>query len=163
MEFADNDIRHFEYLTIESFGDFAALAESLIAVVPAEGPIFCYSASFEDQVLRRLAMRVPLLAQALTALADRLIDLLLITRQAYYHRDMQGSWSIKSVNRASALRKALLAYCRHDTWPWSSCVGYYARNPSKSKRARRRFKNSVWATLHEHGHQGAASFTSSRA
>ena len=30
-------------------------------------------------------------------MADRLFDLLPVTREAYYHRDMQGSWSIKSV------------------------------------------------------------------
>ena len=30
-------------------------------------------------------------------MAKRLVDLLPITRQAYYHRDMLGSWSIKKV------------------------------------------------------------------
>jgi hypothetical protein len=37
------------------------------------------------------------LSSTLIALADRLVDLLPVTRDAYYHRDMRGSWSIKSV------------------------------------------------------------------
>lgn len=49
------DIRHTEYLAIESFGDFQPLAEALIAALPPQGPIFAYNASFEDRVLRRLA------------------------------------------------------------------------------------------------------------
>ena len=152
VEFADADIRHFEYLAIESFGDFDALADALIAVFPAVGPIFAYNAGFEERVLRQLATRAPAHAQALISLGDRLVDLLPITRRAYYHRDMQGSWSIKNVmptiaanlgyselgevqeggaaqiaflelrgkevdpERATTLRDALLAYCRHDTW-----------------------------------------------
>jgi len=33
----------------------------------------------------------------LRAIAGRLVDLLPVTRAAYYHRDMRGSWSIKNV------------------------------------------------------------------
>ena len=44
-----------------------------------------------------MADRLPALANALRRVAERLIDLLPLTRAAYYHRDMQGSWSIKSV------------------------------------------------------------------
>ena len=40
---------------------------------------------------------VPGHAPILRALAERLVDLLPITHAAYYHRDMRGSWSIKSV------------------------------------------------------------------
>ena len=89
------DIRHTEYLAIESFGDFQPLAEALIAALPPQGPIFAYNASFEDRVLRRLADLVPSRRITLGNLADRLFDLL-VTREAYYHRDMHGSWSIKS-------------------------------------------------------------------
>jgi hypothetical protein len=48
-------------------------------------------------VLGRLAELVPARAAALRAIAERLVDLLPVARAAYYHRDMQGSWSIKSV------------------------------------------------------------------
>jgi hypothetical protein len=91
------EIRHAEYLAIESFGDFEALTEPLIAAFPPTGPIFAYNAGFEDRVLRRLGELVPSSRLVLGNLADRLFDLLPVTREAYYHRDMQGSWSIKSV------------------------------------------------------------------
>ena len=45
----------------------------------------------------RLAEWAPTHAAGLRALAGRLVDLLPVTRAAYYHRDMRGSWSIKSV------------------------------------------------------------------
>jgi len=68
-----------------------------IAALPAAGPVFAYNASFEERVLGRLAELVPRRAAALLQIAGRLIDLLPVTRDAYYHRDMRGSWSIKSV------------------------------------------------------------------
>jgi hypothetical protein len=97
VEYAPGNVRHAEYLAIESFGDFEALASALIVALPADGPILAYNASFEGRVLVRLAELVPELAAALRAIAGRLVDLLPITRAAYYHRDMRGSWSIKSV------------------------------------------------------------------
>jgi hypothetical protein len=36
-------------------------------------------------------------ANSLREVAARLVDLLPVTRAAYYHREMRGSWSIKSV------------------------------------------------------------------
>jgi hypothetical protein len=86
-----------EYLAIESFGDFAALARSLLKAVPATGAVLAYNATFERAVLEGLADRLPEYSQALLGVAERLLDLMPITRAAYYHRDMKGSWSIKAV------------------------------------------------------------------
>jgi hypothetical protein len=97
VETADGDVRHAEYLAIESFGDFEALAGQLVEALPAEGAIFAYNSGFEERVLIRLAELVPTQAVALRGFAERLVDLLPITRAAYYHRDMRGSWSIKNV------------------------------------------------------------------
>jgi len=97
VEHSATYISHAEYLAIESFGDFAAIAGALLAALPAAGAIFAYNAGFEAGILERLADRLPTQASALRGLAQRLVDLLPITRQAYYHRDMLGSWSIKSV------------------------------------------------------------------
>ncbi len=97
VEHAADDVRHVEYLAIETFGEFDDLARQLIAALPAAGPIFAYNASFEAAVLDRLAELVPAHAAALRAIAGRLFDLLTVARAAYYHRDMRGSWSIKSV------------------------------------------------------------------
>ena len=60
------------------------------------GPILTYS-GFENTTLRALATRYPDLAQRLDALRNRLVDLLPIVREHYYHPAMMGSWSIKSV------------------------------------------------------------------
>ncbi len=97
VEESPTRMRHAEYLAIESFGDFQALASALLDAVPDQGPIFAYNASFEREQLTRLAKRLPDLADRLRATAGRLVDLLPIARAAYYHRDMQGSWSIKAV------------------------------------------------------------------
>jgi hypothetical protein len=97
VEISAPEIRHAEFLAIESFGDFETLALALIAAVPVEGPVFAYNAGFEGRVLARMAELVPAHAAALHAMAERLVDLLPVARAAYYHRDMQGSWSIKSV------------------------------------------------------------------
>jgi hypothetical protein len=72
-------------------------ATSLVRAVPAEGPVFAYNASFERGVLVDLAQRFPDLATRLNGIADRLVDLLPITRAHYYHPAMKGSWSLKAV------------------------------------------------------------------
>jgi hypothetical protein len=97
VEHSPDDVRHAEYLAIENFGDFEAMAQALMAALPVSGPIFAYNASFEERVVMRLAEWAPTHAAGLRALAGRLVDLLPVTRAAYYHRDMRGSWSIKSV------------------------------------------------------------------
>ena len=97
IEDATGNVRHAEYLAIERFGDFEDLARVLVAALPTEGPIFGYNASFEEHALLRLAQLAPSQAAGLRAIAVRLFDLLPVVREAYYHRDMRGSWSIKSV------------------------------------------------------------------
>jgi hypothetical protein len=97
VEISPTEIGHAEYLAIESFGDFEGLAVALIAAVPDEGPVFAYNSGFEGRVLERLAELVPAHATKLREIAERLVDLLPVARAAYYHRDMQGSWSVKSV------------------------------------------------------------------
>lgn len=169
MEDAPNDIRHFEFLAIDNFGNIAAMAAALIEALPLAGPIFAYNASFEKQVLLRMANLAPEYGAALRALADRLVDLLPITRAAYYHRDMRGSWSIKQVmptidprlayehldevqegdsaqqaflalrtphvtpERLLQLRRALLRYCRHDTWVMVAFRHYLCGLPFQGK------------------------------
>jgi hypothetical protein len=97
VEEADGSVREAEYLAIESFGDFAGLVVPMLAAIPEAAPVLAYNASFEARVLLDLAKRLPKYAEQLKSVAERLFDLLPVTRQAYYHRDMRGSWSIKSV------------------------------------------------------------------
>ncbi|MGP0054546.1 MAG: DUF2779 domain-containing protein [Steroidobacteraceae bacterium] len=92
-----DEVGHAEFLAVESFGDFTALTRALLDAIPPKGPVFAYNATFEKRVLNSLAELVPSHATALHGLVERLVDLLPVTRQAYYHRDMHGSWSIKKV------------------------------------------------------------------
>ncbi|HEY9193007.1 MAG TPA: DUF2779 domain-containing protein [Methyloversatilis sp.] len=61
------------------------------------GPILVYSIGFERGRVMELAAHFSDLAPALNAIAERMTDLLPITRAHYYHPDMRGSWSIKAV------------------------------------------------------------------
>lgn len=72
-------------------------AEGLIMACGERGPIFVYNAGFETARIRELAERFPRLAQALLALNERVVDLLPVAREHYYHPSQQGSWSIKAV------------------------------------------------------------------
>ena len=67
-----------------------------MAALGDSGPVLTYS-PFERQVIRRLAQRFPDLNEPLEALSDRIIDLLPVIRQHYYHPAMRGSFSIKAV------------------------------------------------------------------
>jgi hypothetical protein len=152
VEQEDGEVTHAEFLAVEAFGDFGALAHALLAAVPPEGPVYAYNAGFEGRALGLMARLAPEHADALHALAARLIDLLPITRRAYYDPRMQGSWSLKAViptvapdlaydtlgevqegeaaqlaflelregrvddRRRAALTRAMLDYCRQDTW-----------------------------------------------
>lgn len=72
-------------------------AESLIATIGKSGAIFVYNAPTERSQMQGLAKHFPDLAHALQAGIDRIVDLLPIAREHYYHPNMCGSWSIKDV------------------------------------------------------------------
>ena len=59
--------------------------------------MFAYNASFESTRIRELAGRFPELATALNSIIERVVDLLPIARNRYYHPSQHGSWSIKVV------------------------------------------------------------------
>jgi hypothetical protein len=71
--------------------------ESLIKLCGTQGPIFVYNAGFEKSVIRKQAEAFPDLNDGLQAIIDRIVDLLPIARNYYYHPSQQGSWSIKAV------------------------------------------------------------------
>ena len=74
-----------------------AFAEALIAACGERGPIFVYNAGFETARIRDLSERFPRMAKSLLALNERVVDLLPVARDHYYHPSQQGSWSIKAV------------------------------------------------------------------
>lgn len=88
---------HLEFLDVTGSPPMRAFAEALVSALSEPGPILVYNAGFEKRILREQAERFPDLAPTLEVLINRVIDLLPITRNCYYHPAMQGSWSIKHV------------------------------------------------------------------
>ncbi|RJQ69359.1 MAG: DUF2779 domain-containing protein [Desulfobacteraceae bacterium] len=97
IESKNGTIQHKDFLAEDSSDPRQAFVESLIETLGTRGPVFAYNASFEAGRLREAAQYFPALSQALGAICDRLIDLLPLARNHYYHRDMRGSWSLKAV------------------------------------------------------------------
>lgn len=90
-------------LTQQAFLDLSgkdpskAFAQALINACDGTSPIFVYNAAFEKTRIRELAARFPRIAKQLLALNERIVDLLPIAREYFYHPSQQGSWSIKAV------------------------------------------------------------------
>ncbi len=90
-------LTHTSFLGLDGSDPSGAFAESLVAACGGTAPVFVYNASFERGRIEDLAKRFPSLKQPLLGIAGRLVDLLPITRQFYYHPAQAGSWSIKAV------------------------------------------------------------------
>jgi hypothetical protein len=88
---------HSAFLDLSGDDPSGAFANILIHQCGDEGPVFVYNAPFETTRIRELAGRFPDLAPALLAIIDRIVDLLPIARDRYYHPSQHGSWSIKAV------------------------------------------------------------------
>ena len=88
---------HDAYLDLTGADPSETLAQSLIDQCGNEGSVFAYNASFETTRIRELAGRFPKLATALNSIIERVVDLLPIARNRYYHPSQHGSWSIKVV------------------------------------------------------------------
>lgn len=90
------------FLDLSGADPSRSFAESLIAVCGQRGPVFVYNAGFETARIRDLGERFPRLKRPLLAICERVVDLLPIARDHYYHPSQQGSWSIKKVLPAIA-------------------------------------------------------------
>ena len=90
------ELTHREFIDVSGGPPMRAFAESLIKNLGERGPIIVYS-HFERTAIKSLIARFPDLDRPLNKLIGRLRDLLNITENSYYHRDMKGSWSLKAV------------------------------------------------------------------
>jgi len=97
VETAPGEMRHEAFLDVTGDSPLATCAERLVDVLGDQGPIIAWNKGFEAGCIRGLAERFPQHRAALLGSADRLVDLLPIYRDHYYHRNMLGSWSIKAV------------------------------------------------------------------
>lgn len=90
------------FLDISGNDPSRAFADALIAACGERGPVFVYNAGFETARIKELADRFPRLKRSLLAINERVVDLLPVARERYYHPSQQGSWSIKKVLPAVA-------------------------------------------------------------
>jgi hypothetical protein len=93
----DGSVRHTEFLKADGTDPRRTFAEALLAAVGATGSIVVYNKGMESTRLRELARDLPDLADGLSALDARIVDLLPIVRQSCYHLDFHGSRSLKTV------------------------------------------------------------------
>lgn len=96
VETANGVVERRDFLALDGADPRRSCAEAL-AALPDKGAVIAWNASFERGVIQRLAASFPDLAPTLQNLADRVVDLLPVTRDHWYHRDQRGSWSIKAV------------------------------------------------------------------
>ncbi|MGB5261432.1 MAG: DUF2779 domain-containing protein [Gammaproteobacteria bacterium] len=97
IEYAAQPIVHREFLDTSGTDPRRAFAETLLAVCGEAGAIIVYNQSFEKRIISELAAAFADLRESLRTLNDRIVDLLPVVKRNYYHPDMKGSWSIKSV------------------------------------------------------------------
>jgi hypothetical protein len=93
----DGELRHEEYLH-DGFDDPREMfARSLLKALGSSGSILVYS-SYEATQIRKLAEALPDLCDDLLGLLEgRIVDLLKLVQNYYYHPEFHGSFSIKSV------------------------------------------------------------------
>ncbi|HBT34470.1 MAG TPA: DUF2779 domain-containing protein [Pusillimonas sp.] len=96
-EMKSGKLFHTGFLDTSGDAPMEDFASSLIKAVGKRGPVFVYNQAFEAARIRELADMLPAMREPLLAIVARLVDLLPITREYYYHPDMRGSFSIKAV------------------------------------------------------------------
>ncbi|AXK37986.1 DUF2779 domain-containing protein [Crenobacter cavernae] len=99
IERAPGVFDHGEFLDLSGNDPSLACIQQMQKVINQydNGPIFVYFATYERGRLQELKQRHPQYADLLQPYIDRLVDLLPIVKQHFYHPSMQGSFSIKKV------------------------------------------------------------------
>jgi len=97
IHYENGNMEHVEFLDVTGGDPRRECAELLVKHIGKSGILIAYNAGFEKRVIRELAKLYPDLSGALLEMNQRFVDLLPITRAAYYHPSQKGSWSIKAV------------------------------------------------------------------
>ena len=88
---------HVPFLDLSGNDPSQPFANALVTACGNAGPVFVYNATFEDTRIKELSDRFPDLTKPLMAINSRMIDLLRVAQNRYYHPSQGGSWSIKKV------------------------------------------------------------------
>ena len=94
---ASGELEQTAFLDLSGNNPSEPFAHALIAACGQQGPVYVYNAGFETARVCELAERYSYLSKKLLAINERVVDLLPIARERYYHPSQQGSWSIKKV------------------------------------------------------------------
>ncbi len=99
IESAEGELLHEEFLGVGPDAPMRDFSEKLILTLAmkGKGPIFVYNQTFEAARIRELITMFPDLATDLNPILDRMVDLMPIARENYYHPEMKGSWSLKAI------------------------------------------------------------------
>lgn len=99
IERAPGVFEHAEFLDLSGDDPSMPCIEWMRATIDPNdgGPIFVYFATYERGRLNELAERHPDYTALVQQYVNRLVDLLPIVKQYFYHPAMQGSFSIKKV------------------------------------------------------------------
>lgn len=99
--------RHVEFLDLSGGDPSLACISAMLAAIPTGAePILVYSATYEKGRLAELAHRHPSYAPQLESYISRLVDLLPMVKEGYYHPEMKGSFSLKKVVAAAVTQLA---------------------------------------------------------
>lgn len=91
------NLEHFEFLADDDSDSRQPFLESLFNTVKGAATIVVYNQVFEEGRLIELAGSFPQHATKIARIRTRLWDLLPFVRENIYHRDFQGSFSLKRV------------------------------------------------------------------
>ena len=94
---SDKVLEHFEYLHTDTTDPRPGIIKAMIKGFGKKGSIVAYNKAFEIGVIKKLADFDKENRAELLALVDRFVDPLPIVRDAVYHPDFLGSFSIKYV------------------------------------------------------------------
>lgn len=97
VESKPGQLQHTMFLDVSGNDPRRGCAETMIAALGTDGPVFVYYQAFEKGRIAELAVLFPDLALRLLAVNARIVDLWPLANLSYYHPDMRGSWSIKAV------------------------------------------------------------------
>ncbi|MBE0626437.1 MAG: DUF2779 domain-containing protein [Burkholderiales bacterium] len=90
---------HAEFLDLSGDDPSLSCIQRMLEVIDPDdgGPIFVYFVTYEKGRLEGFAIRHPEHAELMQKYIARLVDLLPLVREFYYHPEMRGSFSIKKV------------------------------------------------------------------